>query len=152
MLSPILVNLGYVAIHTVCIYLFLVLGLRFIGRRQMGQLTVIDLVIVILMGSGVETAMVNGNTTLYAGIVSAGTLLLMNRGIALAAARSRAVRRFIGGEPILLARGGHVIEENLKRAGITPYDLEHALRARGREGVAGTRFVVMETDGVINVV
>src|SRR5690349_2016932 len=101
-----------VAVHTVAIYAFLVLALRLGNRRQLGQLTVLDLVIVILLGSAVETAMVAGNTTLPAGIVSAATLLLCNRLISLLALRSKMLSRLVNHGPVLLVHDGRFVEEN----------------------------------------
>lgn len=145
-------SLTRVALHTVAIYLFLIVGLRFVGRRQLGQLTIIDLVVIILLGSAVETAMVAGNTTLPAGIVSAGTLLLTNRLLAVLAYRSKRIRHFVAGQKMLLVNNGHIVEENLRRSGITVDDLAIAFRARGHCDISEIRYAIMEADGTINVI
>src|SRR5258708_27551989 len=88
-IPPYIQNLPFVALNTLVIYFFLVFAFRFIGRRQLGQLTIIDLVIIIIMGSAVETAMVNGNVSLQAGLVSAATLLFANRALSRFCLRSR---------------------------------------------------------------
>jgi uncharacterized membrane protein YcaP (DUF421 family) len=62
---------------TAAIYLFLVGALRLLSRRQLGQLTVIDLVVVLVLGSAVETSMIHGNTSLPVGLASAVTLLVL---------------------------------------------------------------------------
>ena len=145
-------DVAYVAVHTFAIYVFLILGLRFVGRRQLGQLTVVDLVVIILLGSAVETAMVAGNTTLPAGLVSAGTLLICNRMLSLFCLRSKRLRGFVAGHRMLLVSRGHTVEENLRRAGITHDDLLVAVRARGYGDLAGVRYAMMEADGSINVI
>src|SRR5690349_25029534 len=104
--------------HTLAIYAFLIFGLRVLGRRQTGQLTVLDLTIIILLGSAVETAMIAGNTRLVAGLVSAATLLAANRVLTRIVCRSRRLRRLIVGNPVLLVHNGHFIEEHLKKAGL----------------------------------
>lgn len=141
-----------VALHTVSIYLFLILGMRFIGRRQMGQLTVVDLVIIILMGSAVETAMVAGNVSLVAGLVCAGILLLTNRLLALFFLRSRRWRHLVCCGPMLLVHDGRFVEENLRRAGLTEADVVEAIREREKASPQDVRFAVLESDGEINVV
>src|SRR5882724_4081955 len=70
-------SIAIVAGSTAAIYLFLLVLLRLFGRRQLGLLTVIDLVVVLLLGSAVETAMIHGDVSLPAGFASAGTLMLM---------------------------------------------------------------------------
>jgi len=145
-------SLPLVALYTLTIYLLLIAAFRLIGSRQLGQLTIIDVVIILIMGSAVETAMVNGNCSLPAGFVSAGTLLLANRAIGLLAARSRRVHRMVACSPTLVVSNGQIIEEHLKRAGLTEEDVMQALRARGCCEVSEVRFAVMEEDGEINVV
>src|SRR5579872_3533790 len=68
-----------VIIHTLVLYFFLIFCLRVVDRRQMGQMTVFDLVVIIVLGSAVETSMVAGSTSLQTGLVSASTLLVANR-------------------------------------------------------------------------
>ncbi len=145
-------DLPIVALYTFTIYIFLILAFRFFGRRQLGQLTVIDLVIIIVMGSAVETAMVNGNLSLPAGIVSASTLLLTNRSINLLSRRSNWFRRLVSPGPILLISRGHIIEEHCKRSGLTDEDIREAIRERGCLDVKDVKFAVMEEDGEINIV
>jgi uncharacterized membrane protein YcaP (DUF421 family) len=147
-----LTPLGPVALHTVAIYLFLITMLRLVGRRQMGQLTVVDLVIIILLGSAVETAMVNGNVSLPAGMVCAGVLLLLNRALSALFARSHRLRHLAFGGPVLLIHDGLFVEEHLRRAGLTEADVLEALREREEADVSCIRFAVLETDGTINVV
>lgn len=138
--------------HTFVIYLFLIILFRLLGRRQLGQLNVIDLVVIIILGSAVETAMVAGNTHLDAGIVCAITLLATNRAISAVAKRSKRFRRLLCGNPVLLVRNGQFIEEHLKRTGFSHEDVMQAVRERERDSLSDIRFVVLELDGAITVV
>lgn len=145
-------SLLLVAGHTLIIYLFLIAGLRAIGHRQMGQLTEVDLAVIIVLGSAVETAMVAGNTSLPAGLVSAGTLLLTNRLLSVLMLRSQRLRGAVLGGPTLLVHYGRFVEEHLRRAGLTEADVMEGIRERGVESLADVKFAVLEADGAINVV
>ncbi len=145
-------SLPSVVFNTVVIYIFLIVAFRLLGRRQLGQLNVIDLVVVLIMGSAVETAMINGNISLPAGLVCALTLLLTNRIIAAIAGKYKPFRRFVSGVPIVLVSHGHLIEESLKRAGLTEADLMEAIRSRGCDNYDCINYAVMEEDGEITVV
>jgi uncharacterized membrane protein YcaP (DUF421 family) len=151
-LPPIAFDLLAVAMHTAVIYIGLILGLRLIGRRQMGQLTVVDLVIIILLGSAVETAMVSGNTTLPAGLVCAATLFITNRLLSVVCYRSDRLRHLVAGDTMLLVNNGEILRENLRRSGLTDDDLMASLRARGQAGLDTVRYAMRETDGSITVV
>ena len=141
-----------VAWHTLAIYLFLIVMFRIVGRRQLAQLNVIDLVIILIMGSAVETAMVAGDTSLPAGLVSAAVLLAANRALVFVLSGSRRWRRFVAGDPILLVREGAFIEEHLRRAGLTESDVLHAMREREECDVRHVKFAVLEVNGTITVV
>lgn len=145
-------HLFNIAAHTLFIYLFLILGLRLLGRRQMGQLTVIDLSIVLLLGSAVEMPMLTADTSLSAGLVAGSTLLLANRVIAFLFGRSRRLAHLVAGDPLLLVSDGQFVEEHLRRAGLTHADVLEAIRERGYATIAKIQFAVLELDGAITVV
>jgi uncharacterized membrane protein YcaP (DUF421 family) len=144
--------MALVAWHTLAIYLFLIVMFRLVGRRQLGQLNVIDLVIIVIMGSAVETAMVAGDTSLQAGLISATTLLIANRFIASVLSRSRRWRRLVSGDPILLVKEGQFIEEHLRRAAMTHEDVLEAMREREACDVSNVKFAVLETNGTITII
>lgn len=137
---------------TAFIYLFLVVTLRLLGRRQLGQLTVIDLVVVLVLGSAVETSMIHGDTSLRVGIASAVTLLVVNRVLTVLLLRHRRLRHLVNGGPILLVHQGHIIDEHLKRVGLTTPDLLEALRGQGYDALVDVHAAVLETDGAISVI
>ena len=141
-----------VAGSTACIYLFLIAILRLVGRRQLAQLSALDLVVVLLLGSTVETAMIHGDLSLAAGFVSAATLLVVNRLLTAVFLFSPRLSHLVNGGPILLVHDGHVIESHLQRVGLTGPDLDAALRSRGYDGPAGVDNAVLETDGTISVI
>jgi uncharacterized membrane protein YcaP (DUF421 family) len=143
---------GVVALHTFIIYIYLIVLVRIFGRRQLGQLTVIDLLVIILLGSTVETAMINGNTAIRAGLLSATTLLATNFILSKLFGRFKRLRHLAGAGPTLLVHDGHMIQENLKRAGLSEDDVMEALRGRECADINDIRSAVLEVDGTVNVV
>jgi uncharacterized membrane protein YcaP (DUF421 family) len=137
---------------TAALYLLLCAALRLLGRRQLGQLTVIDLVVILLLGSAVETAMIHGNTSLPVGLASAATLLILNGVMTRVFLRIPSLSYMVNGGPVLLVNRGRVVEEHMVRVGMTDDDLLEALRSRGFEGPAGVKLAVLETDGTVSVV
>src|SRR5579862_4144605 len=99
-----------VAFNTASIYAFLIVAIRLFGRRQLGQLTSLDLLILVLLGSAVETSMVRASTTLEAGLVSATILLVFNRLLTLLMLRSRRFSHLVGSGPLLLIHDGMFVE------------------------------------------
>ena len=144
-------SIAIVAGSTATIYLFLIVLLRLFGRRQIGQLTVIDLVVVLTLGSAVETSLIHGDVSLPAGLASAATLLLFNRVLTFVFLHSERLRHLVGGGPVLLVHKGSPVEEHLRRAGMTGADLEEALRARGYSSPGECEEAILETDGSVSV-
>lgn len=139
-------------VHTLVIYLFLITSFRLFGGRQLAQLTVIDLVVLIVLGSAVETSMIAGNTSLTAGLISAGTLLGVNRVLTWVCLRSPRWRHLVVGGPVLLVNYGHIVEEHVRRAGLTETDVLEAIRERGQDRLDTVKFAVLEPSGAINIV
>jgi uncharacterized membrane protein YcaP (DUF421 family) len=138
--------------HTLAIYAFLIVCLRYLGRRQLSQLTTIELVVVMVLGSAVETSLVAGDTSLLAGLVSASTLFLSNFLLTRALRRRRWLRHLIIGSPVLLVNNGHVLAKELAYVGLTEADLQQAVRERGYANLADVRYAVLEVDGTVGVV
>ncbi|MGB4955873.1 MAG: DUF421 domain-containing protein, partial [Leptotrichiaceae bacterium] len=63
---------------TSIIYVFIVLALRIFGRKELAQLTTVDLVFILLLSNSVQNAMVGSNSTVYGGITAATTLFVLN--------------------------------------------------------------------------
>jgi uncharacterized membrane protein YcaP (DUF421 family) len=136
---------------TAAIYAFLIVLMRAFGRRQLDQLTVIDLAVVLLLGSAVETAMIHGNTTLLVGLASAGTLMVLNRVLTVAALRSKRLRHVVNGGPLIVVRDGEVVGAHARRSGLATADLLEAVHDRGFADLSQVAYAVLETDGTISV-
>jgi len=143
---------GEIALKTAIVYLFLIVGLRVLGKRELGQMSVYDLVMIIVLGNAVQNAMINADNTLVGGFVSAGVLLGLNRIFNVLIERSKRMEHFMVGEPVLLVNNGAVVRGNMRREGVTMEQLHAALREHGMTEVSEARMCVLEVDGTISVV
>jgi uncharacterized membrane protein YcaP (DUF421 family) len=141
-----------VIIQTVVIYLFLVAGLSLLDHRETSQLGLVEIVIIMVLGSSVETAMVAGNTSLLAGLVSATTLLVCNAGMTRLLEHWQWLRRIIIGHPIPLVANGHILTRQAQAAGLTEDDILEGIRERGYDSLDQVRYAILETDGSISVI
>lgn len=146
-----LLDLGLVAVHTLVLYSFLIAGFSLLGRRQSSELTATELVVIMMIGSAVETGLVAGNKTLSAGLVSAGTLLLFNHFFTLLMRRRPAFRHLLMGRPIPLVYKGRFLPARLRQAGLTEDDVLEGMRLRGYDRVDSVRLAMLEIDGVVSV-
>ncbi len=145
-------DLPDVALRTAVIYVVLVVLLRVGGKREIGQLSIFELVVLLVISDAVQNSMVGSNSTLWGGIVAAVVLFGLDRALRVVTDRSRAVRNVLEGEPSLLVRNGRECREAMRREGIDHDELHAALRAHGIANIADVRLAVLEIDGSISVI
>ena len=138
--------------RTAIIYGAIVIGMRLTGARQLGQMTPFDLVLVLLIANAVQNAMVGTDVTVLGGLTAAGTLLLLNRGVAFAADRVPLFRKALEGEPVLILNNGELIEKQILKAGLSDDLVLQAIREHGFEDAKQVHMAVLEVDGTISIV
>ena len=139
-------------VRTLVVYLALVIGLRLVGRRELGQMTPFDLVVILLIANSLQNAMVGPDTSLAGGLVSAFTLLAANWILTRLRARLPWLRLMAEGNPILLVSRGQVLHRELRRANIDLADLEQAVREHGLATLAEVDTVILEVDGTMSII
>jgi uncharacterized membrane protein YcaP (DUF421 family) len=150
--QPGLIGIFVVAAKTTVVYFFLVLGLRLLGKRELGQMTIFDLVLVIVLANSVQNAMVGNDNTLAGGLVAATTLLVLSRLLTLLLNKNRKLTRALVGEPLLIVSHGHLLPVHMQKEGITKEQVMAALREHGLSKLDQARIAVLEVDGTISVV
>lgn len=140
-----------IAARTLIVYTALLLGLRLTGKREVGQMTPFDLVLLLLLSNAVQNAMTGPDTSVSGGIVAAITLLLANAFLTRLAGQRRQLRKWVEGTPRLLIHAGQVVSENLAKENLTVDELHQALREHGVASIADVGMAVLEVDGSISV-
>lgn len=140
-----------VIIRSSIIYLCIVLGIRLFGKREIAQLSIIDLVFILLISNAVQNAMVGDNTTVWGGIIAGGTLFILHYLLQTLFFKSRKLSELIQGDPIMLIYSGKVLHKHLTKAKISMDELEAAVREHGVQSIADVNLAVLETDGNISV-
>ena len=141
-----------IIVRTTVVYLIILIGLRLAGKREIGQMTVFDLVVLLLIANAVQNAMVGPDTSLVGGILAAVVLLAVNAIVASLRLRSPRLRRIVEGTPTLLILHGEVIPQHMRREGLDEESLLAALREHGVAEISGVEMAVLEIDGSISVV
>jgi uncharacterized membrane protein YcaP (DUF421 family) len=136
----------------IVVYLFLVAALRLSGRRELGQMTSFDLVLLLLVSNAVQNSLNAGDNTLGGGLVSAATLFLLNRVVGYASWRWRWVELLLQGRPLRLVTDGRVHEGALRSERLTVAELRSALRKQGIARIGECQRVVLEPDGTLSAV
>ena len=146
------VNPIEIAARTAVVYFTVVIGLRLFGKRELGQMTPFDLVLLLTLSNAVQNAMTGPDTSLTGGLVSAMTLLTSNWLINTWGARLPWVSKWLVGNPSLLVHDGRIIREHMRREGVTEEELLMAARQHGIDSLDQVQEAVLEVDGTISII
>ena len=136
----------------IIIYVFLIVLLRLTGKRQVGQLSPFDLVLLLVLSNAVQNAMNGGDNSVIGGMISAVTLVGINWIVGLFTYRSKKLEALIEGRPDVLIHDGKLYPETLERAKLTRHEVMAALREAGCASVEEVRAALLENDGSISVI
>ncbi len=145
-------SLPEIVLRTAIVYLFLILILRVTGKREIGQMSILELIVILVISDAVQNSMVGENTSLWGGLVAVATLITADLLLKWVADRSKRVRKAIEGEPRLLVRDGRILEKALREEKVDIDDVRAAVRSEGIARVEDVRLAVLETDGSISVI
>ena len=141
-----------IILRTVLVYAALLIGLRLAGKREIGQMTVFDLIVLLLIANAVQNAMVGPDSSLTGGILAAAVLLVLNAVLSWLLQQYPRLRKLVEGSPTLLILHGQVLNDKMRREGIDIETLETALREHGITDHKDVEMAVLEIDGTISVV
>jgi len=136
---------------TLAVYLFIIIAIRLFGKKELAQLSVIDLVFILLISNAVQNAMVGPDSTLSGGLVAASTLFLVNYMLKYLQYRYPKFGKVVQGEAMMLVYQGKILEDHMKRAKISNEELMEAVREHGIPSVKEVDLAIMEVDGSISV-
>lgn len=138
-------------LRSIAIYVVLLTALRVFGKREVGQFTLYDLVLVLLVANAVQPAMTGPDTSLGGGLVIILTLVAVNFLIG-RLDRFGIFHRLLAPAPTIVIRDGHYIPRAMDREGVDKEAVEMAIREHGIENVDGVKLGVLEPDGTLSIV
>jgi uncharacterized membrane protein YcaP (DUF421 family) len=141
-----------IVIRSIIVYLFIIFAIRLFGKKELSQLSVIDLVFILLISNSVQNAMVGSDSSLQGGLIAALSLFILNYILKNLFFKSKRISSFIQGQSTLLIYKGIVNEAHLKAARITHEELEAAIREHGVEDIGEVNLAVLEVDGSISII
>jgi uncharacterized membrane protein YcaP (DUF421 family) len=141
-----------IALRSAIVYLAILLGLRLFGKRQLGQLSIGDLVMILLIANAVQNAMVGADVSLQGGLTAALVLLVMNFLVVRVLGRTPLGERLLEGGPTLLVKDGRILADGVRREGVAPEEVQMAIREHGIADASGVRAAYLEPDGTISVI
>jgi uncharacterized membrane protein YcaP (DUF421 family) len=146
------VPLWEIVLRTVIVYIGVFALLRVAGKRELGQMSVTDLVVILVIANAVQNSLNGGDTSLIGGLVAAATLVAMNVLLDRFARRVPFLERLVRSEPTLLMQDGVFIDANLQREDITRDEIAMSAREHGIGDLSEVSEAILEPDGSISVI
>lgn len=141
-----------IVLRALIVYVLVLALLRLSGKRELGQMTPFELVVLLVIANAVQDAMVGGDTSLLAGAIAATTLVGLNMLVQRVGRRVPFLEHILASQPTLLLEDGEVIKESLEREDVTLEELSMAAREKGVDDLGQVRAAILEVDGSISII
>jgi len=138
-------------IRTLILYLVLVFGVRFMGKRQIGQMEASEFVVTMLIANLASIPMEDGGIPLFSGLVPILTVLGAELVLSGLMVKSVRFRRLLCGKPVILIDNGKLLQENLRSTRVTLDELTGHLREKDVMDIRSVQYAILETDGNLSV-
>jgi uncharacterized membrane protein YcaP (DUF421 family) len=136
-------------VRALLVYLFLVIGLRLAGKREMGQLNTLDFVVLLAVANAVQNGIIGNDNTVTGAVVGATVLFAVNAVMATVIFRSIRARKLVEGSATVLIENGMFVEKALRHEKICKEDLLAAIAQEGASDIGEVERAVLEPNGAI---
>ncbi len=144
--------MGTIFIRTLIIYFIVLIAIRLMGKREIGQLQPYELVVTIMIADVASLPMQNVSIPLTQGIVPILGLLFAQIVASILSFKSKLIQKYISGKPTILVANGKILEQNMKKQKYTLETLFEQIRVCGYGSISDLDYVILETSGQISVI
>lgn len=138
-------------LRTIVLYLVLIIAIRLMGKRQIGQMEPSEFVVTMLVANLAAIPMQDGAIPIYSGLVPILTVLGVELTLSFLSLRSIFLRKLLCGKPVILMENGKIIQNNLRKTGVTIDELTGHLREKGVLDLQTVQYAILETNGNLSV-
>lgn len=145
------ISFWHFILRVLVLYLLVMVALRVMGKREIGQLSVFDFVISVMVAELSTLPMEDTNVSLFRSVVAIGILVVLQVIVAFGQLKSHRFRHWVDGEPSVLIEHGAIHDGEMKKTRYTMHDLLMQLRENGVANIADVEFAILETSGKLSV-
>jgi uncharacterized membrane protein YcaP (DUF421 family) len=139
-----------IVVRAAFVFLFIWLVLRALGKRELGELTAFELVLLFVIGDLVQQSITQNDTSITAAVLAISTITLLILAQSYAAFRWKCLRPVLEGDPVVIVHEGRVVLPTLRRERMTEDDVHEAAREQGIGDLAAVRVAILEPGGKIS--
>lgn len=139
-------------IRTIITYILVLIAVRIMGKRQVGQLEPGELVVTLMISDLATIPLSHVSIPLLHGIVPIFTLIIAEATISFFDLKSRKFRKFMSGMPIVIIKDGKVCEKEMEKLRFNFDDLLEMLRMQGNTDINEIKYAILETSGNLSII
>ena len=143
------ISVGEKVVRSALVYAFLIVALRVVGKRELGQSNTLDLVVLLLVANAVQNGIIGNDLSVTGAVIGAAALFAINEAVSRATYVWPFASRLLEGEPSVLIAGGKPVRKALGRAGISLPELRATARRQGFPDLGEVHTAILETNGVV---
>ena len=144
--------MGAIFVRALILYIIVLIAIRLMGKREIGQLQPFELVVTIMIADLASVPMQDIGIPLLHGVIPILALLVGQLILSMINIKSGVARRIIAGKPTVLISNGKIIEKKLKAQKYTMDGLLEQLRVSGYTSIADVEYAILETSGEISII
>jgi len=134
-------------LRAIALYIFVLILMRMVGRRELSSLTPVDLVLLIVLGDALQQGLTQDDYSVTGAVIVITTVALLQVVTSYITYMSRRAKRLIDGDPIVLIEDGRLLERNLRRQRLRPEDVAEEMRREGIGDYDDVRWGILESNG-----
>ena len=144
-------NFTAIIFRTVFLYVIILIILRIMGKKELGQLSVIDFVVSIMLAELAVLAIEKPDSSLLSNILPMIVLMIIQITLAFATLKSKKFRDLVDGKPTIIINKGKIDEEAMRKHRYNLDDLLLQLRGKDVRNITDVEFAILETTGELSV-
>lgn len=133
-------------------YFYLVILLRFLGKKEMSKLSILDLIVFLIISELMTLSIGDENMTFFHSALAAFVIVLIDKICSYLSMHYKPIKKLLEGHPTYIIYQGKINQEKMKALNYSVNDLCHHLRSQGIGSVSDVEFAILETDGNLSVI
>jgi uncharacterized membrane protein YcaP (DUF421 family) len=139
-----------IALRAIFLYIFVVVVLRVVGRRELSTISPIDLVVLMVLGDTIQQGLTQDDYSVTGAVIAVSTLAGMQLGASYLSFRVVRIRNVLEGEPIVIIEDGKLIEKNIHRERMTADEIAEEMRLQSIGSFDEVQWAIIERNGSIS--
>ena len=136
---------------TLILYFFIMIVYRIMGKKEVGQLSIVDLIVTILIAELAAISIENVDASIFVSIIPIIVLVLIQVGLSYTSLKSKKIRHLIDGRPTVIIKNGKIVFSEMIKLRYSLDDLILQLREQGVTSIEDVKFAILENNGNLSV-